>query len=86
MGRWRARGWRDINPWRPYGTYATYAYIIAIGPAFIRDEVNPVTLRFFQLGEGRANRWSWAPGQLELLDGLKANAKAEGLWNRASRP
>jgi hypothetical protein len=35
-----ARGWRDINPWRPYGTYATYAHVISIGPAFIRDEVD----------------------------------------------
>lgn len=49
--------------------------------AFIRNEVEPITLRFFQLGEGRAERWSWAPGQLELLDGVKAKAKANGLWN-----
>jgi acyl-CoA dehydrogenase len=49
--------------------------------AFVRDEVDPVTQRFFQLGEGRAERWSWAPAQLELLDGLKAKAKANGLWN-----
>ena len=25
--------------------------------------------------------WSYAPGQLELLDGVKAKAKANGLWN-----
>ena len=49
--------------------------------AFVRDEVEPVTLEFFRLGEQRAERWSWAPGQLELLDGLKAKAKANGLWN-----
>ncbi len=49
--------------------------------AFIRDEVDPITLEFFQLGEGRADRWSWAPGQLELLDSVKAKAKASGLWN-----
>jgi len=49
--------------------------------AFIRSEVEPITLRFFQLGEERAERWSWAPGQLELLDGVKAKAKANGLWN-----
>jgi acyl-CoA dehydrogenase len=49
--------------------------------AFIRDEVDPITLEFHQLGEGRADRWSWAPGQLELLDGVKAKAKASGLWN-----
>ncbi len=48
---------------------------------FIAQEVEPVTLEFFQLGEGREDRWSWAPGQLELLDGLKAKAKANDLWN-----
>jgi acyl-CoA dehydrogenase len=49
--------------------------------AFIADEVEPVTARFFALGEDRDDRWSWAPGQLELLDGLKAKAKDQGLWN-----
>jgi len=48
---------------------------------FIRDEVEPITLEFHELGEGRADRWSWVPGQLELLDGAKAKAKANGLWN-----
>jgi acyl-CoA dehydrogenase len=49
--------------------------------AFIREEVEPVTQEFFQLGENRAERWSWAPGQLELLDGVKGKAKANDLWN-----
>nr|MDJ0869723.1 acyl-CoA dehydrogenase family protein [Myxococcota bacterium] len=49
--------------------------------AFIREEVEPVTHEFFRLGEDRTDRWSWAPGQLELLDGLKAKAKANDLWN-----
>ncbi|MFA9565674.1 MAG: acyl-CoA dehydrogenase family protein [Acidimicrobiales bacterium] len=49
--------------------------------AFIADEVEPVTAKFFALGEGRDDRWSWAPGQLEVLDGLKAKAKDQGLWN-----
>ncbi|MEL7210843.1 MAG: acyl-CoA dehydrogenase family protein, partial [Actinomycetota bacterium] len=48
---------------------------------FIAEEVDPVTEEFFALGEGRADRWSWEPGQLELLDGLKAKAKGAGLWN-----
>jgi acyl-CoA dehydrogenase len=30
--------------------------------AFIRDEVDPITEEFYRLGEGRADRWSWAPG------------------------
>jgi acyl-CoA dehydrogenase len=48
---------------------------------FVDDEVEPITEEFFALGEGRADRWSHAPGQLELLDGVKAKAKANGLWN-----
>ncbi len=49
--------------------------------AFVKQEVEPMTGEFFRLGAGRAERWAWAPGQLELLDGLKAKAKANGLWN-----
>jgi acyl-CoA dehydrogenase len=49
--------------------------------AFIAEEVEPITVEFHQLGEGRAERWSWAPGQLELLDSVKAKAKANDLWN-----
>ena len=49
--------------------------------AFVTTEVEPVTEEFFRLGEDRADRWSWAPGQLELLDGLKAKARQKGLWN-----
>ncbi|PZQ23543.1 MAG: acyl-CoA dehydrogenase [Sphingopyxis macrogoltabida] len=47
----------------------------------IAENVDPITEEFFRLGEDRADRWSWAPGQLELLDGAKAKAKAAGLWN-----
>jgi acyl-CoA dehydrogenase len=49
--------------------------------AFIRDEVDPITEKYYALGEGRADRWSYAPGQLELLESVKAKAKASGLWN-----
>jgi acyl-CoA dehydrogenase len=49
--------------------------------AFIRDEVDPITEEFYRLGANRTDRWSWAPGQLELLDSVKAKAKAQGLWN-----
>ena len=48
---------------------------------FVAAEVEPVTAEFFRLGEGRAERWGYGPGQLELLDGLKAKARAAGLWN-----
>jgi acyl-CoA dehydrogenase len=48
---------------------------------FIAEEVEPNTYEFFQLGEGRKDRWGYADGQLELLDSIKAKAKAQGLWN-----
>ena len=47
----------------------------------IRDNVDPITEEYFRLGEGREDRWSFAPGQLELLEEAKAKAKAAGLWN-----
>src|SRR3954462_14994085 len=49
--------------------------------AFIRDEVDPITEEFHRLGEGRAERWSWAPGQLELLEKAKTKAREQNLWN-----
>jgi acyl-CoA dehydrogenase len=48
---------------------------------FVRETVQPMSEEFYKLGEGRADRWSYAPGQLELLEGAKDKAKAEGLWN-----
>ena len=48
---------------------------------FIANEVDPITEEFYALGEGRSDRWSFADGQLELLDGVKAKARAAGLWN-----
>ncbi len=47
----------------------------------IVDNVDPITEEFYRLGEGREDRWSWMPGQLELLDEAKAKAKESGLWN-----
>jgi len=43
---------------------------------FIKNEVEPITEEFYALGEGRADRWSYAPGQLELLESVKDKAKA----------
>ncbi|HEY1751727.1 MAG TPA: acyl-CoA dehydrogenase family protein [Caulobacteraceae bacterium] len=47
----------------------------------IAENVAPIAEEFYRLGEGRAERWSWAPGQLELLQTAKDKAKASGLWN-----
>jgi acyl-CoA dehydrogenase len=49
--------------------------------SFIAEDVEPITEEYFRLGAQREDRWSFAPGQLELLDGAKAKAKASGLWN-----
>lgn len=47
----------------------------------IKENVEPIVEEFYRLGENRTNRWSWAPGQLELLQGAKDKAKKSGLWN-----
>ena len=41
----------------------------------IAENVDPITEEYFRLGEGRADRWSHAPGQLELLAEAKQKAK-----------
>ena len=48
---------------------------------FLEEVVAPMQEEYFALGETREDRWSFAPGQLELLDGAKAKAKDAGLWN-----
>jgi acyl-CoA dehydrogenase len=47
----------------------------------IRENVDPITDEYFRLGEGRADRWSYGPGQLELLETAKKKARESGLWN-----
>lgn len=47
----------------------------------IEENVAPITEEFYALNEGKEDRWSWHPRQLELLDGAKAKAKESGLWN-----
>ncbi len=48
---------------------------------FIRETVNPMSEEFERLGQGKTDIWSYAPGQLEVLEAAKDKAKAEGLWN-----
>lgn len=48
---------------------------------FIRDVVEPMSVEYFKLDEEKTDRWTFAPGQLELLDSAKAEAKKQGLWN-----
>nr|WP_254604849.1 acyl-CoA dehydrogenase family protein [Sphingomonas bacterium] len=47
----------------------------------IAENVVPMTEEFVRLGAGRADRWSFAPGQLELMEIAKDKARAAGLWN-----
>ncbi len=47
----------------------------------IAENVEPITEEFFALDKEKTDRWSWHPRQLELLDGAKEKAKANGLWN-----
>ncbi|MDX5393256.1 MAG: acyl-CoA dehydrogenase family protein [Pseudomonadota bacterium] len=48
---------------------------------FVKDVVQPMSEEFHRLGEGKTDIWSYAPGQLEVLEAAKDKAKAEGLWN-----
>ena len=48
---------------------------------FLEEVVAPMQEEYFRLGESRHDRWSYAPGQLDVLDVAKAKAKEAGLWN-----
>ncbi len=50
---------------------------------FIVETVNPMAQKFEALGAHLTGdaRWTYAPGQLEVLNAAKAQAKKEGLWN-----
>ncbi len=48
---------------------------------FVREKIDPVTDEYFeQIGVG-GDRWSLNARQIEIMDGLKAEAKEAGLWN-----
>ncbi|MGH1420207.1 MAG: acyl-CoA dehydrogenase family protein [Hyphomonas sp.] len=48
---------------------------------FIAETVTPMSEEFHRLGEGKTNPWSYNPGQLEVLETAKDEAKKQGLWN-----
>ncbi|MEO0785345.1 MAG: acyl-CoA dehydrogenase family protein [Pseudomonadota bacterium] len=48
---------------------------------FIAETVEPMYAEFVALGKDKTDIWSYAPGQLEVLEKAKDKAKAEGLWN-----
>ncbi len=47
----------------------------------VYDNCIPAEAEYERLGKGRAERFSFAPGQLEILDDLKRKAREAGLWN-----
>ncbi|WP_299960086.1 acyl-CoA dehydrogenase family protein [uncultured Roseobacter sp.] len=48
--------------------------------AMIRDEVMPMEAEY-HAEIGKEDRWAYTDRQAEILEGLKAKAKAAGLWN-----
>src|SRR6056297_2040554 len=48
--------------------------------AMVRDEIAPCEAEF-HAEVGRGDRWALSQRQSEILEGLKARARAEGLWN-----
>src|SRR5699024_3646399 len=48
---------------------------------FIAQTVEPMYETWQRLGEGHTDRWTFAPGQLDVLQEAKDKAKREGLWN-----
>ena len=48
---------------------------------FVRSKVDPLTEEFQNLVGADGDRWALSARQTEIMDGLKAEAKAAGLWN-----
>ena len=48
---------------------------------FIAEVVDPMSVKFHELGKDKKDIWSYAPGQLEVLEEAKNEAKKQGLWN-----
>ena len=48
---------------------------------FVAEVVDPMSVKFHDLDKNKTDIWSYAPGQLELLEEAKDEAKKQGLWN-----
>jgi acyl-CoA dehydrogenase len=48
---------------------------------FIKETVDPMASEWVRLGKDKKDPWSFAPGQLDVLQKAKDKAKSEGLWN-----
>ena len=47
----------------------------------VRDEITPASEEFLSLVGTGGDRWAYTPRMMEILQGLKARAREEGLWN-----
>jgi len=62
------------------GLNPEHAPLLARVSAMIRDEIMPLEEEYH--GEiNKGDRWAYTERQAEILEGLKAKAKAAGLWN-----
>ncbi|MCR9080511.1 MAG: acyl-CoA dehydrogenase family protein [Hyphomonadaceae bacterium] len=48
---------------------------------FIAEVVDPMSVKFHELDKNKTDIWSYAPGQLDVLEEAKDEAKKQGLWN-----
>ncbi len=47
----------------------------------IEKNVDPLTEEYFALDKGKADRWTFHPRQLEIIEQTKQKAREAGLWN-----
>ena len=66
----------DMN----FGMRAEHRKLLDRVAAMIRDDIMPLEAEY-QAEIAKGDRWSYTERQSEILEGLKAKAKAEGLWN-----
>ena len=63
-----------------FGMRPEMRHLLARVTEIIRDEVMPLEAEYHaEIGKG--DRWTYTARQSEILEGLKAKAKAAGLWN-----
>ena len=48
---------------------------------FVREKIDPVTEEYFAQVGADGDRWSLSDRQIEIMDGLKNEARKAGLWN-----
>lgn len=55
--------------------------LVAKVAAMVREEIAPASEAFLKCVGETGNRWEYSPRMTEILEELKAKAKAAGLWN-----